>query len=353
MKQVLGVIVLIIFLAVQACGQAQQNQKFSLEQIQEAKSNLVLLNNHQQIVPLKSLQNLKIASVTFDFQEAPLLDSMLAKYHSIHTENGNTFLNDLNGLEDDLKFYNLIIITLTNKTLNLPQVVNFIQDLASQKALVINFLGDGVLLSKLDNIKQPILWSSQANAATAFIVPQVIFGGLPISAKLKETYSKQFKVNDGFETKTTRLGFAWPEELGLKTKDFENIDAIAEEAMQKKAAPGAVVLVAKDGKIIYNKAYGKHTYNSETLMGVDDIFDLASITKIAATTVAAMKLQEEGKLNLDAPVADYIARTRKTNKANIKVKDVMLHQAGFVPFIPKNTFSSSYTFKSILVYIIL
>ncbi|KHJ37793.1 esterase EstB [Pedobacter glucosidilyticus] len=355
MKQVLSVIALIIFLAVQACGQAQQNLRFSTEQIQEAKSNLVLLNNQQQIIPLKSLQNLKIASVTFDFQEAPLLDSILAKYHSIHTENGNTFLNDLNGLEDDLKFYNLVIITLTNKTLNLPKVVNFIQDLASQKALVINFLGDGALLSKLDSIKQPILWSSQANAATAFIAPQAIFGGLSISAKLKETYSNQFKVNDGFETQTTRVGFALPEELGLKTKDFENIDAIAEEAIQKRAAPGAVVLVAKDGKIIYNKAYGKHTYQSETLMGVDDIFDLASITKIAATTVAAMKLQEEGKLNLDAPVADYIARTRKTNKANIKVKDVMLHQAGFVPFIPfykdleKNAFSrvadENYTVK--------
>ncbi|MRX47983.1 serine hydrolase domain-containing protein [Pedobacter puniceum] len=355
MKQVLSVIALIIFIAVQACGQAQQNQRFSSEQIQEAKNNLVLLNNQEQIIPLKSLQDLKIASVTFDFQEVALLDSILAKYHSIHRENGNAFLNDLNGLEDDLKFYNLIIITLTNKSLSQPQLLNFITDLATKKTLIINFLGDGALLSKLDSIKQPILWSNQVNAATAFVAAQAIFGGLSISAKLKENYGNQFKLNDGFETQAIRLGFALPEELGLQTKDFENIDAIAEEAIQKKAAPGAVVLVAKNGKIIYNKAYGKHTYQSETLMGVDDIFDLASITKIAATTVAAMKLQEEGKLNLDAPLANYIARTRRTNKANIKVKDVMLHQAGFVPFIPfykdieKNAFSriadENYTVK--------
>jgi CubicO group peptidase (beta-lactamase class C family) len=355
MKQILSVIVFISFLVFQACGQAYQNPKFSLEQIQQAKSNLVLLNNQQQIIPLKSLQNLKIASVTFDFEEVALLDSILAKYHSIHTENGNAFLNDLNGLEDDLKFYNLIIITLTNKSIGNAQLLDFIKVLAQKKDVIINFMGDGALLSKLNGFSKPVLWSSEINKASAYVAAQAIFGGFAVTGKLKQTYSSQFKANDGFETQALRLGFALPEELGLKTKDFENIDAIAKEAIQKKAAPGAVVLVAKDGKIIYNKAYGKHTYTSETLMGVDDIFDLASITKIAATTIAAMKLQEEGKLNLDAPVADYIARTRKTNKANIKVKDVMLHQAGFVPFIPfykdleKNAFSrvadADYTVK--------
>ncbi|WP_026905127.1 serine hydrolase domain-containing protein [Pedobacter glucosidilyticus] len=334
MKHFLSLVALVFFLAIQACGQARQNQNFSLEQIQEAHKSLVLLNNQQQIIPLKSLQNLKIASVTFDFQEATLLDSILGKYHSIHTENGNAFFNDLNGLEDDLKFYNLIILTLTNKILNQPQIISFVKDLATKKSVVINFMGDGELLTKLEGFKQPILWSSQANTASAFISAQAIFGGTAISGKLKQTYSNQFKINDGFETQAIRLGFALPEELGLKTKDFENIDAIAQEAIQKKAAPGAVVLVAKNGKIVYNKAYGKHTYTSATLMNVDDIFDLASITKIAATTIAAMKLQEEGKLNLDASLAAYIARTRNTNKANIKVKDVMLHQAGFVPFIP-------------------
>src|SRR5690606_28111953 len=104
-------------------------------------------------------------------------------------------------------------------------------------------------------------------------------------------------------------------------------------------APGMVVLVAKDGKVIFNKAYGKHTYDSNgSPEKVTDIFDLASITKIMATTPTVMRLVEEGKLNLDTNVGAYIPKARLSPMNTINVREVMLHQAGFIPFIPFQNF---------------
>ncbi|RYY35157.1 MAG: beta-N-acetylglucosaminidase, partial [Sphingobacteriaceae bacterium] len=97
---------------------------------------------------------------------------------------------------------------------------------------------------------------------------------------------------------------------------------------------GCVVLVAKDGKVIFNKAYGYHTYEADQPEKVSDIFDIASVTKIGATTVEVMKLVEEGKLSLDSTMGSYLPVARNTNKTTITVRELMLHQAGLVPYIP-------------------
>nr|WP_255534776.1 serine hydrolase [Pedobacter sp. SYSU D00535] len=103
-----------------------------------------------------------------------------------------------------------------------------------------------------------------------------------------------------------------------------------EEAISERATPGAVVMVVKDGNVIFNKAYGTHTYGDGIPTKTSDIFDLASVTKTAATTIAAMKLYDEQKLELNQPLGAYLQEVRGTNKHNIPVKDVLLHQAGFV-----------------------
>lgn len=127
----------------------------------------------------------------------------------------------------------------------------------------------------------------------------------------------------------------FPEKTGIDSKKLnERIDAIAEEAIREMAAPGAVVLVAKSNKIIFEKAYGFHTYSKETPTKVDDVFDLASISKIAATTLAVMRLTEQNKINLNQTIGDYLKEARGTNKEDITLRDVMLHQAGFIPYIP-------------------
>jgi len=122
--------------------------------------------------------------------------------------------------------------------------------------------------------------------------------------------------------------------VGLNVNDLDSIPLIVNEAIVAKGAPGAVVMIVKDGKVVFNKAYGKHTYTGKRKMQTDDIFDMASVTKIAATTLSTMDLYEKGKIAIDSTIGTYIARVREMpEKKTIKVKEVLLHQAGFFPYI--------------------
>lgn len=114
---------------------------------------------------------------------------------------------------------------------------------------------------------------------------------------------------------------------------FEAVDSIANDAIAQHAFPGCVVLAAKDGKIVYHKAFGQYQYESSGPVTLESIFDLASVTKISATTVAIMKLYEEGKVGLTKKLGQYLPWVRGTNKANLLVKDILLHQAGLIPYI--------------------
>ncbi len=103
--------------------------------------------------------------------------------------------------------------------------------------------------------------------------------------------------------------------------------------------PGAVVLIKKSGKIIYEKAFGSYTYENTTSVTNSTVYDLASITKICATTIALMKLYDEKKIALDQPVSEYLIELKGTNKENFIIRDLLLHQAGMEAYIPffKNT----------------
>ncbi|MBZ4188755.1 glycoside hydrolase family 3 N-terminal domain-containing protein [Niabella beijingensis] len=114
---------------------------------------------------------------------------------------------------------------------------------------------------------------------------------------------------------------------------FAAVDSIAEEGIKKKAYPGCVVLAAKDGNIVYHKAFGNYEYDTLNPTALNSIFDLASVTKVSATTVSVMKLYEEGKIDLKKKLEDYLPWTRKTSKAKLTLEDIILHQAGMVPFI--------------------
>lgn len=125
-----------------------------------------------------------------------------------------------------------------------------------------------------------------------------------------------------------------PEDAGVSSTKLNLIDQIASDAIRQKAAPSITIMVIKDSKVIFDKAYGTHTYTDRSKTRLSDIYDLASLTKISATTLVAMQLYEQGKLDLDATVGSYLPETRRSNKKDIRVRDLMLHEAGLVPQIP-------------------
>ena len=122
--------------------------------------------------------------------------------------------------------------------------------------------------------------------------------------------------------------------IGMRIASLNVIDSIANDAIKQHATPGCVVLVAKDGKIAYYKAFGFYTYDSTEKVNDESIYDLASVTKICATTLCVMKLYDEGRLNLDKTLGDYLPWVRGSDKQDLVIRDILLHQAGLKSFIP-------------------
>lgn len=148
---------------------------------------------------------------------------------------------------------------------------------------------------------------------------------------LPVTINASFPVGSGLRTEVMPSVSILP---GLDISKLSAIDTIAHEAIRKHATPGMVVLVAKDGKIAYNKAFGHYTYDSLERVSPESIFDMASVTKICATTISIMKLYDEGKLGLEDEIGKYIPWLRGTDKEKITVRNILLHQAGLKSFIP-------------------
>lgn len=125
-----------------------------------------------------------------------------------------------------------------------------------------------------------------------------------------------------------------PALVGVDHERLSTIDSIANDAITSKAIPGCVVLVAKNGKIAYQKAFGHYTYDEAEPVTTSSVYDIASVTKICATTISIMKLYDEGKIELKKKLGDYLPWVAGSNKANLIIEDILLHQAGLAPVIP-------------------
>ncbi|MCX2583144.1 serine hydrolase domain-containing protein [Pedobacter sp. MR22-3] len=323
-------------LCLMACAQDHANNERKLSIANSIAKTIVVLNNQDSVIPLKSLEKKTIASVSLGFAYSMVFDSLSNKYDKVTSFSAANYQDsvNLNDLEDDLKYYNTVLVSIDDQHLTNTRYINFINSISKTKKVIIAFFGNGPGLKTFDALQSPIVFTAQNNADAAALVPQYIFGGIAAENKLTTTFSARYTLGSGFITAKTRLKYTVPEDAGLNSNGLSEIDAIAAEAISQKATPGLVVLVAKDGKVIFNKAYGTHTYDTTVPDQVTDIFDLASVTKIAATTPAVMRLVEEGKLKLDTTIGTYIAKARTSPMNNIQVREVMLHQAGFIPYIP-------------------
>ncbi|MDP5231488.1 MAG: beta-lactamase family protein [Cellulophaga sp.] len=139
----------------------------------------------------------------------------------------------------------------------------------------------------------------------------------------------------GINAQNNTLSYASPAEVRLDSAYIHSkVDSIITNGIKNKAFPSAQVLVAKDAKIIFHKAYGFHTYDSIQPAALDDIYDLASVTKIMGPLPGLMKLVEEGKLDLDKPFSTYWKPWKKRkDKRNITLREILAHQAGLEPYI--------------------
>ena len=165
---------------------------------------------------------------------------------------------------------------------------------------------------------------------------QLIFGGFQSNSVLPITLSVDYQEGFGIITpKASRLKFTVPMELGVSASAFDQIDSIVYNGMIEKAFPGCQIVVAKDGKVIYQKAFGHQTYDNKIAIDDKTIYDIASITKVAASTASLMYLQDHKEFSLDSTLGDFLGEyTRSTAYEDINMRDMMTHQAGLIPWVP-------------------
>jgi beta-N-acetylhexosaminidase len=216
-----------------------------------------------------------------------------------------------------------------------PEVLSLLRAVDAKARLIVTVFGNPYSLSALDASGTVLMAYSRDDVAQD-AAAQALFGANKISGRLPITASPSSHFNAGLETSAAfRMGYSEPEGVGIDgNKLAEKVNVLAQEAMKKKAAPGMVVLVARNGKIVYEKAFGHHTYSRKKKVHTSDIYDLASVTKVTATTISIMKLVEDGKVSLDVPISNYLPETVGTAVEFLTLRPMLAHRAGLRSWVP-------------------
>ncbi|MCB0804810.1 MAG: serine hydrolase [Bacteroidales bacterium] len=307
---------------------------------------ITLLKNDNDLIPLQKFDSLKIASVSIGSPSLTPFQEMLGNYTKIdHFNILKKFTpNEKKTLLHKLEDYNLVIIGIHNtnifpsKNFGIdPDELNLAGEIADSLNTVLCLFASPYSLEMMNDpasYKSIILGHQDTRTANE-IAARIIMGNLGAKGKLPVTVGDKFKTGGGIETLPIgRLGYTIPEEMGIDAKDLEKIDRIVLKSIADKATPGCQVLVAVDGNVIYQKSFGYHTYVKGNFVKNTDIYDLASITKVAATTLSIMKLYDERKMDIDHRLVSYLPFLNGSNKENLVIRDVMTHQARLKSWIP-------------------
>ncbi|UJH90133.1 beta-lactamase family protein [Antarcticibacterium sp. 1MA-6-2] len=229
--------------------------------------------------------------------------------------------------------------------------LSLLKELSAKENTIIAFFKNPYLLNQIDEIEAApgLILTYQDNLNSEDLAAQLIFGGVGANGKLPVTVGEKFKAGAGLELEGgLRFKYTLPEEAGMDSKILgTKINSLMQEAINARAIPGGQVLVAKDQKVIFHKAYGHHSYTDTIKVKLTDLYDLASITKVTSALPALMKLRDEGKFDLEAGIDTYLPKFRRSNKSGISFREILAHQAGFQAWIPywRNTIRRNGSYK--------
>lgn len=304
---------------------------------------LTLIQNTDSLLPLKRLDTLKIASINFGEKKENNFQTTLSRYARVthFTTENKPNRENIKELITKLSPYNCIII-YNGKAINqasrdfgyTPELTELIRGLGNKRVIIchpaIPYGLDKYATLPID----AFLISYENHLYAQQYAAQAIFGGVAIQGTLPVGINTRFPTGRSIKTTKTRLGYASPEMCHISSACLTLIDSLCRRAIEIKATPGCQVLVAKDGYIIYNNAFGHNTYDRQQPNHTSNIYDIASITKIAATLPAIMKLVDNQQIQLDMPLSTYLTALQKTNKEKITVREILTHRSGLKATIP-------------------
>ena len=319
--------------------------KTMLQQRKLIESSMVLLHNKDNHIPLQNLAKdrkvvVNISQNPFSiFEENMSLYADFTMLHILPSEDSLKLAADFQSLGN---FDEIVFLIGQNKGKNsvINSTFNFIarqiEVLASAKPIsVVVFENHNFINNNQNSLLQTnaLLFCPVYNSISEELSAQLLCGGMGASGVLENEILPNFKKETGIFTQKNRLKYTIPEEVGIKSEDLRLIDTLVLEAMNAKAMPSAQVLVAVKGNVIYQKSFGFHTYDSTTKAEKSDVYDLASVTKILASTAAYMAIYDQNRLPLDSALSYFLPFFKGTNKDTLILRDILTHQAQLTPFI--------------------
>ncbi len=309
------------------------------------KEAVTVTVNKGNILPLTTDSKVKTAVVSAGASRVNAFSQQVLKYRdaSLFSLPKRPSLSQAKALSQKLKDFDIVVINVmgTNnsayKNYGISQgTVDFVNLVCQNTDVVLNISGNPYAAGRFVEQCEPkaVMITYQDNDIVREITAESLFGGNAIGGRLPVSIGKYYKEGTGLNIPQTRLGRALPEETGFNSDSLPKIDSIVTEGIESGAYPGARVLIARNGKIFYDKSFGSFTYKNKQAVTDSTIYDLASITKTFATTNAVMKLYAEGKIDIDKRLGDYLDFLKGTNKEDILIRDVLAHQARLTPWIP-------------------
>lgn len=305
----------------------------------ELYENAVTVVKNEGVLPIRNL-NQKIAYVKLGDDTNSAFVATLKKYTEV-TEVADA---NLDSLLIKLTDYETVIIGYhksdkswwRSPELTVPEL-QLITAIAEKKKVIIDCFTKPYSLSRIVNFEEieGVIVSYQNGDIAQEVSAELIFGAIEAKGMLPVSINTTFKAGDGFHTdKVDRLGFSTPENVGMSSEKLKQIEKIANKAIDSKMTPGIQVLVARKGKVIYQKSFGYQTYDNKTRVKNTDLCDVASLTKIMATLPNVMQLYDHKKVTLETKLDEMLHEFKGSNKQHITFKELLSHYGSMQAWIP-------------------
>ena len=308
------------------------------------EASITVLKKKNNIIPLKRLDTLKIASLAIGDLKLNAFQKRLSSYTKIKHFNIAKTDSSAELLLAKLKDYNLVIVHISKTSISAGkhfgitnQTTKLLTSLVKSKNLILCVDASPYCLEYINHIEdyKGVVIAYEDNDLAQDYAAQAIFAGIKVNAKLPVSFPGKCNEGQGEQwDKATRLRYSIPEDVGVNADTLRCIDELMDNAICEYATPGCQILIARNNTVIYQKSFGTYTYEYKQAVQDTDLYDIASITKIAATTPSLMKLSDQKSFNVMDPLCVYLPELDSTNKGNLRIIDILTHQAGLKPWIP-------------------
>lgn len=306
------------------------------------EKSLTLVAN-DKVLPIIDLKGESFGSISLGSDKITPFQKRIWSY--VNSENyylpKSAKSNDYKIKSSQLSRKDYVIISLHNMSTSARnkyglngQQLRLISELSKNTKVILVVFGSPYSLKYFENIPC-LLQAYEEDEIVQDLAAQAIFGAIDITGKLPVTASEKFPYSHGIILPSIkRLGFSIPERVGLNSDTLLQIRELMLEMIAEKAAPGVQILIAKDNKVVFEKTFGFHTYEKKNRVDERTIYDVASITKILASTLSALHLQDRNEFSFQDSVAAYFTEEDTTNKSGLIYKDMMSHVSGLLGWIP-------------------